>query len=63
MLPILTVQAVSPMLATSIMFQAVAMGVEGILVMAIQTRNSYVWLLKCIFRLDLIYFSMFFICW
>ena len=49
MLPILTVQAVSPMLATSIMFQAVAMGVEGILVMAIQTRNSYVRLLKCIF--------------
>ena len=40
MLPILTVQAVSLMLATSIMFQAVAMGVEGILVMAIQTRNS-----------------------
>ena len=49
MLPILTVQAVSPMLATSIMFQAVAMGVEGILVMAIQTRNSYVRLLTCIF--------------
>ena len=49
MLPILTVQAVSPMLATSITFQAVAMGVEGILVMAIQTRNSYVRLLKCIF--------------
>ena len=50
------------MLATSIMFQAVAMGVEGILVMAIQTRNSYVRLLKCIFKVGFdLFFHVFFL--